>query len=166
LRLAQAVERLGELEPARAAGDLPGASTAEFAPREVTIVLTLTAADVEALARECREIDLTPKQWIISLVRARLHGTAQFGRSDRVRIGRCLEVLRGIEEQVARAVRALRTQGLPQESAALRMADLTSFAFYVARVRDTLHDAVGANRGYWRGRPSRPDSWAAPGDQR
>jgi hypothetical protein len=144
---------------------LPSPPADEIGQREVTIALTLTVADAEALARECSEIGLTPKQWIVSLVRARLHGTAQFGRTDRIRVGRCLEVLRAIEEQVARGVRALRTQDLPPETAALRTADLTSFALYVARVRDTIEDAIGANRRYWRGRQRNSASGLAPTDE-
>jgi hypothetical protein len=119
--------------------------------------LTLTPQELAALDEVCLADDLSPRQALIQIVRARLLDQPQFGRADRARLRACLELLRALEQHVGRAARpaaALRPS-VAVANASLR--ELIELGVYLRRVGRAIGESMLGNLQYWRGEP-RPAS--------
>lgn len=140
------LQRVGEGRARQAAAD------------RCTFEITLSDAELDALDEMCRLDELSPKQALSHIVRARLLGQPQFGRGDRARLRACLELLRAIEQHIGRAARpaaALDRTALGRE---VLIQELLELGAYVRRVGRALGDAMQGNLHYWRG--ERTDSAA------
>jgi len=99
------------LDPAEASTIAPEARHVSVRPgpqdsRALIFEITLSDEEVAALDAICLEDELTPKQALSHIVRARLLQRPQFGRGDRARLRACVELLRAMEQHVGRAAPA------------------------------------------------------------
>lgn len=150
------IEKTATALDAPQSGPTPPATPKTPRPRpsrrgELTVEITLTAEEAEALDAICREDELSPAQALGHIVSARLLAKPQFARGDRARLRACLELLRALEQHVGRAARpagALRQTGFAAQA---RVEELLELGGYLRRVGRGIGEAMLGNLAYWRG---------------
>jgi hypothetical protein len=145
----RAVADLDVPEAAKADLRVQGAESA--ASGATTYELTLSPEEAQALDAICREDELSPRQALEHIVRARLLGRPQFGRADRVRLRACLELLRALEQHVGRAARPIWARGQTPAVIGARTQELLDLGAYLRRVGRAIGEAMSGNLDYWRG---------------
>jgi hypothetical protein len=147
-------QTLGELERSPAPVATPRRESArprQAAADQLTFELTLSEEELRALQAICDEDELSPKQALDQIVRARLLGQPQFARADRARLRACLELLRALEQHVGRAARpasAAQRTGLGRE---VLVQELLELGGYLRQVGRGIGEAMLGNLRYWQG---------------
>jgi hypothetical protein len=121
------------------------------------VQFTLSTDQIAALNQLAEIHDLAPRAVLSRLVDAALAGPELFDHLDRQRLRRCLELLKAIEEQVARVARSMSVRQLPQELASRRADELGELGGYLHRVGSVLlpllrHKATEAEQRRFRRR--------------
>jgi hypothetical protein len=140
-------ERETGCQPAEAHPDAPG---------RLTLDLILSPEELQTLDGICREDELTPKQALTHIIRARLLGRPQFGRSDRARLRACLDLLRALEQHVGRAARPAKGRGQTATVVSARTAELLDLGAYLRRVGRAIGESMTGNLRYWQADPVAP----------
>lgn len=157
-------QTLGELDRSPAPTPAPPRESARArlaAADQLTFEVTLSQDEVRALQAICLEDELSPKQAIGHIVRARLLNQPQFGRGDRARLRACLELLRALEQHVGRAARPAAS---PERTALGRdvlLQEMLELGGYLRQVGRAIGEAMLGNLRYWRADTSGED--AGPG---
>jgi hypothetical protein len=149
----------GWSSPAPAEGGDKGKS---YPPHQLTLELTLSPEERQALDEICRADELSPKQALTHIVRARLLARPQFGRSDRGRLRACLELLRALEQQIGRAVRPAKARGQTEAPASTLTRELLDLSSHLRRVCRAIGESMTGNLQYWQADPSSPLGAADP----
>lgn len=136
-----------------ASADASLAKASPSSAEQLKFEITLTPKEVEALDEICRADELSPKQALIHIVRARLLGQPQFGRSDRARLRACLELLRALEQHVGRAARPATALRPSATVIGARTKELLELGAYLHRIGRAIGEAMLGNLQYWRGEP-------------
>lgn len=121
--------------------------------RSLTFEITLSAEEVEALDAICREDELTPKQALGHIVRARLLSRPQFGRGDRARLRACVELLRAMEQHVGRAARPVSAMRPTVAGVEICAGELLELGGYLRRIGRAIGESMLGNLDFWRGEP-------------
>ena len=131
-------------------------------PHQLTLELTLSPEETRALYEICGADELSPKQALVHIVRARLLARPQFGRSDRARLRACLELLRALEQQIGRAARPARARGQAEIPVGALTRELLDLAAHLRRVCRAIGEAMTGNLQYWQAEPTAPVGAAEP----
>ncbi len=113
--------------------------------------IRLESRDLVRLDEESLGAGLSRAQWVLALVRHRLHGRRRFNRYDRVRLGAILGQLRRIEENTARMGRAFGRSDRPARLLEARLDECTMLRSQVAELACALREALAGNDQYWSG---------------
>ncbi len=139
------------------------ANKAESHPsHELTLELTLSPEEAQALYEICGADELSPKQALLHIVRARLLARPQFGRSDRGRLRACLQLLRALEQQIGRAARPARARGQTDAAVSGPTRELLDLAAHLRRVCRAIGESMTGNLQYWQANAT---SAVGPADQ-
>jgi hypothetical protein len=120
-----------------------------YPPPHLSVHLTLSADEQDALHAICRDGDVSPQQAVTHIVRARLLARPQFERFDRSRLRICLGLLRAVEQHIGRAARPAKARGQTEEIVGARSDELLDLAVYVRRVCRAIGEAMLGNLQYW-----------------
>lgn len=158
-------QRLAELE--RAPAPLAPLRRDKAQPRlaacdQLTFEIVLSGDELRALQAMCLEDELSPKQALSNIVRARLLGQPQFGRGDRARLRACVELLRAIEQHVGRAARPAAAAGRTSIGRDVLLQELLELGGYLRQVGRGIGEAMMGNLSFWRGVPADDDGAARP----
>jgi hypothetical protein len=134
---------------AEAEADCQLAEAHSGAQGRLTLDLVLSPEEMQALDGICREDELTPKQALTHIIRARLLGRPQFGRSDRARLRACLDLLRALEQHVGRAARPAKGRGQTAAVVSTRTTELLDLGAYLRRVGRAIGESMMGNLRYW-----------------
>jgi hypothetical protein len=126
-----------------------GMDKAKSCPPQLTLELTLSPEETQALYEICGADELSPKQALIHIVRARLLARPQFGRSDRGRLRACVELLRALEQQIGRAARPARARGQTEAADSALTRELIDLAVHLRRVCRAIGESMTGNLQYW-----------------
>ena len=116
-----------------------------------TFEITLSEEEVAALDAICLEDELTPKQALSHIVRARLLIRPQFGRGDRARLRACVELLRAMEQHVGRAARPVSRMKPTLIGAENCAGELLELGAYLRRIGRAIGASMLGNLDFWRG---------------
>lgn len=158
-------QTLGEFErpPAPLARPLREPARPRFAAGDqLTFEITLSEDELRALEAICLEDELSPRQALLHIVRARLLGQPQFGRGDRARLRACLELLRALEQHVGRAGRAAASPGRTPPGRDILLQELLELGGYLRRVGRGIGEAMLGNLRYWRGEAAGSEAGERP----
>lgn len=133
-----------------AQASLPAPSAAPLTPAAAKLTVRLTGADLARLEVEADALGLSRTQWTVALIRARLHGRPQLGRSDGTAFLDARRELRRIGVNINQIARALNTAVLDGQVLDLEVAQLAAFQVEIAAWIDALGDAFRGNLDYWR----------------
>lgn len=128
----------------------------------LTFEVTLSEEELRALQSICQEDELSPKQALSQIVRARLLGQPQFGRGDRARLRACVELLRAIEQHVGRAARPAASPERTQLGRDVLRQELLELGGYLRQVGRGIGEAMLGNLSYWRGDATDGDRGESP----
>jgi hypothetical protein len=127
-----------------------------YPPEQLTLELTLSPQERQALHEICRDDELSPKQALTHIVRARLLARPQFGRSDRGRLRACLELLRALEQQIGRATRPVKASGQTEAAVNALTRELHDLAAHLRRVCRAIGESMTGNLQFWQADPASP----------
>jgi hypothetical protein len=113
--------------------------------------VTLSPEELEALAAICDADELSPKQALSQIVRARLMGEPQFSRPDRTRLRACLDLLRALEQHIGRAARPAATLKRTPLGREVLVEELVELGAYLHAVGNAIGEAMRGNLEYWQG---------------
>jgi hypothetical protein len=119
--------------------------------RALTFEITLSEEEVEALDAICLADELSPKQALAHIVRARLLQRPQFGRADRARLRACVELLRAMEQHVGRAARPVSAMKPTLAGVEQCAGELLELGGYLRRIGRAIGDSMLGNLEFWRG---------------
>jgi hypothetical protein len=119
--------------------------------RALTLEITLSEEEVRALDAICLEDELTPKQALANIVRARLLDRPQFGRGDRARLRACVELLRAMEQHVGRAARPVSVMKPTLVGVEHCAGELVELGAYLRRIGRAIGESMLGNLDFWRG---------------
>jgi hypothetical protein len=132
-------------------------------PGRLILDLVLSPEEMQALDEICREDELSPKQALTHIIRARLLGRPQFGRSDRARLRACLDLLRALEQHVGRAARPATARGQTATVVSAQTKELLELGAYLRRVGRAIGESMMGNLQFWRAHPTASVSGADEG---
>jgi uncharacterized protein (DUF1778 family) len=140
---------LRRLMEAAAQAPLPAAESAPPKAATGKLTLRLPASDLAALAAEADALGLSRTQWVVALIRRRLHGRPQLSRPEAIAFIGVQRELRRIGVNLNQIARALNTAVLEGSVLDLEMAQLEAFQAEIAAHLHGLHDAFTGNLTYW-----------------
>lgn len=129
---------------------------------QLTFEVMLSEEELRALQAICLEDELSPKQALSQILRARLLGQPQFGRGDRARLRACVELLRAIEQHVGRAARPAASPERTELGRDVLRQELLELGGYLRQVGRGIGEAMLGNLSYWRGQAAGGDHSESP----
>jgi hypothetical protein len=129
---------------------LPEAVQAPPRRSSVKLTLKLSLPDLAALEAEAGAVGLSRTQWTVALIRARLYGRPQLGRSDGVAFLDARRELRRIGVNINQIARALNTAVTDGQVLDLEVAQLAAFQGEIAAWVEAMGGAFRGNMDYWR----------------
>jgi hypothetical protein len=134
---------------ARGHGDTESARAPRVFGATTGLTIRLDRNELRRLDEEVAASGQPRGQWILSLIRERLHATPQLNRVDRAYVASIARDMRKIEAGLSRTMNALAETKAPLRSPAAALASIERFRGQIARLTLALDDVFQRNRGYW-----------------
>lgn len=113
------------------------------------LTLRLAAADLDALEAEAGKVGLSRTQWVVALVRRRLHGRPQLSPPEAAAFIEVQRDLRRIGVNLNQIARAANAPGLAGRAPDLDLVRVEGFAAEVRGGLSGLRRAFEGNLDYW-----------------
>lgn len=144
---------LRRLMETAAQASVPEAEARPSGPLSTKLTLRLAEADVALLVAEAAASGLSRNQWVVALIRRRLHHRPQFRPSEQVALIEVRRELRRIGVNINQIARALNTAVMEGAVLDLELAQLAVFQAEIDGWVQALGDVFRGNLDYWSSRP-------------
>lgn len=113
------------------------------------ILVKMDVADFRRLDEEASAMAMSRGQWILALVRRRLHGGRHYGPTDRTRIALIINEFRKIAAQIAQTNQILRKALQRGAVAEAPVQALLNLGVAMMETAEAVHHAFLGNDRYW-----------------